>query len=59
MPPWQPRTRKSSLRPEADRGGDAVGGAGGDGDRIGEEHGVRIEDQVSSSSAHRGSTSVR
>jgi hypothetical protein len=33
------------LEAEAHRGGDAVGGAGGDGDRIGEQHGVRVEDQ--------------
>ena len=30
---------------ETDRGCDAVGGAGGDRHRIGEQHGVRIEDQ--------------
>ena len=45
MPPWQPAHQNSELSPKPTRGGDAVGSAGGDGDRIGEQHRVGVEQQ--------------
>jgi hypothetical protein len=39
------RTPEERVQAEAHGGCDAVGRTGGDGDRIGEEHRVRVEDQ--------------